>query len=155
MNQICTALSQLIKSAGDDFVNDLKGLTDDQLTSSPMGSARPAADFAYEVAYVNCRVATRLRGETPGPWPFESWVTAPDDKKNQAALIEEIESSIQEVTTALAALSDADLMQPIKMGEEESSLYKLASMCLIHTCYHDGQLNYIQSLHGDMEIHWA
>jgi hypothetical protein len=34
------------------------------------------------------------------------------------------------------------------------SKFALAHLASIHMMYHDGQLNYIQSLHGDGEIHW-
>lgn len=154
MSQVKDSLIELIKSAGDDYINDLQHLTTEQLQLCPGGSARKAADFSYEVAVVNKRIAARLRGEEPGPWAFEGWVTAPEEFQDQEALIKVVSDSVTEVAEALADLDDDRLFESYKVGEQESTLYKLASMCLIHTCYHDAQLNYLQSLQGDMEIHW-
>lgn len=155
MSSIKDSLIELIEGAGKDYVKDLESLTTDHLTASLGGAARKGADFSYEVAVVNKRVAARLRGDDPGPWPFEAWATAPAEYATQEALIDLVNSSVTEVTQALAGVSDEDLFAPLKIGESETSRFKLASMVLIHLSYHDGQLNFIQSLNGDGEIHWV
>jgi hypothetical protein len=155
MSSFRDSLIELIEGAGKDYVKDLESLTTDHLTASLGGAARKGADFSYEVAIVNQRVAARLRGDDPGPWPFEAWATVPEEHASQEALIDLVSKSVSEVTEALASLSDEELIAPVMIGENETSRYKLASVVLIHLSYHDGQLNYIQSLNGDAEIHWV
>lgn len=154
MGDIKTLLIKQIENAGKYYVSDLKSLTDEQLNAA-QGSARKAADFTYEVAVVNQRVAARLRGEDPGPWTGEGWMTAPAEMANQDSLIEAIELSIKAVVDALAALPDEHLTNTLQLGENKTSLFELATMALVHTSYHDAQLNYLQSLHGDTEVHWV
>jgi hypothetical protein len=36
----------------------------------------------------------------------------------------------------------------------ETSAYDLVSLAFTHAVYHDGQLNYAQSISGDDEMHW-
>lgn len=155
MASIKESLIELIENSGKDYVKDLESLTTDQLAACPGGAARKGADFSYEVAVVNKRVAARLRGDDPGPWPFEAWATAPESEASQEALIALITDSVEEVVTALRNLSEEDLFAPMMLGENETTKFKLASMVLIHLSYHDGQLNYLQSLNGDGEIHWV
>ncbi len=148
------SLIELIESAGKDYVKDLENLTDKQLKAPMGGAARKGADFSYEVAVVNKRVAARLRGDDPGPWPFESWAVAPPDCISQVSLAQAAAESTAEVIAALRQIDEAELLAPLTIGTSETTRFKLASMVLIHLSYHDGQLNYIQSLNGDAEIHW-
>lgn len=154
MSQVKESLIELIRSAGEDYVNDLHHLSTEQLDQSPGGSARKGADFSFEVAIVNQRIAARVRGENKGPWPYEGWVTAPDGSRSQEALIALVRDSVDEVINALEGIDEEMLFAPITSGGQETTLFKAASMCAVHTSYHDAQLNYIQSILGDMEIHW-
>lgn len=155
MPSVKESLAELIENAGKDYVKDLESLTTEQLAASLGGSARRGADFTYEVAVVNHRVAARLRGEDPGPWPFESWAVAPEDGATQEALIESVKASTADAADALRSVDDEDLFAPLMLGESETTKFRLAAMVLVHLSYHDGQLNYIQSLNGDGEIHWV
>lgn len=132
------------------YAKDLEALAEDQLQVSPGGSARAPYDFTYEVVIVNQRTARRIRGEDAGPWPFESWAVAPDDFKSKAVAQAAIESSIQEVIDALQG--EATKVVPTPQGEK--TRFELASFAAMHTMYHDAQLNYLQALLGDAEMHW-
>jgi len=137
------------------YVNDLKAMTHDQLSASLGGSARTAYDFSFETAYVNDRFAARVRGEDPGPNPYEGWITAPEDFCSPDAAIARFETSANGLISALEALPAEDLERKIELPDGQStSPLDLLSIGLVHMAYHDGQLNLIQAMNGDTDVHW-
>ena len=144
-----------IEDARDDYVKDLEALPEETLANSQGGSARTAFDFTHEVAFVNRRIAMRLRGETPPDVADEGWIKAPAEFQTKAAAIEDLRSSMDEVLAAWDALPAEDMMKPIRLKTRQGSALEFAYMCAHHTGYHDAQLNYLQSLQGDMEVHWS
>lgn len=127
------------------YLADFDALAEDHLLSSPGGSARSGIDFSYEVYVVNERILSRVLGQEPGAWPYEGWVSAPDDKRTKADVHALMQASFDALLAAWDALSDQE-------AEERVKQMLFASL---HANYHSAQLNYIQSLHGDMEVHWS
>lgn len=138
------------------YCDDLDALSEEQLGASPMGKARTPYDFTYEVKVVNDRMANDIRGVENGPWPFgESWATAPDDVRSKEAIKSTLKESIEGVKAALDSVSDEELVAPIEReNRPPTNKFRIANFCAYHTGYHCAQLNYIQSLHGDDEVHW-
>ncbi len=132
------------------YKSDLLALPVDALGVSPGGAARAPFDFTYEVIVVNQRVVSRLKGEDPGPWPFEGWATAPADMRDATKLIEALEATANDVDAALVG----DIRRPVAMGSETKEAYQMAYFAGMHVMYHDAQLNQIQGLLGDTEMHW-
>lgn len=145
--------SESIKDGAKSYVEDLEAMPHEQLNSCPGGSARTGYDMTYEVAVVNERISTRLSGGDPGKWPFEGWVVAPDDFKAKETAIARFQSSVEKVLKSLEGLDD-ELSGSVMVQENEQKFEMLVGMVQWHMAYHLGQLNYIQSLHGDMEMHW-
>lgn len=144
-----------IRDAAKCYVGDMEALTQDQLNTSPGGSARSPFDFTYEVIFVNRRLARRIRGETPDPVNFEGWIVAPDEYKNKEYAISEFKSSVDDVLNAWNGLDEADFEKPIPLPQgEPTNPAKLGSLCATHIAYHDAQLNYLQAMLGDGEMHW-
>lgn len=136
------------------YAKDLAAMTHEALNSPIGGHTRCGFDFTEEVIVVNHRIAARLRGNDPGAWPYEGWVTAPEEHKNKDEMANRLIASADDVAGALEALQDADLGRTFTAGEKESKLADIAGMPAYHMGYHDGQLNLIQAFHGDEEVHW-
>ncbi|MEA2552517.1 MAG: hypothetical protein QOJ65_693 [Fimbriimonadaceae bacterium] len=143
-----------IDDARTDYTKDLDAMTHEQLAATPGGSARSAYDFTYETAFVNRRIAKRLRGETPEPHDSEAWIMAPEEFKAKDVAKQELDASLQEVLEAWDRLDAKDLQTAIKLPSSETNALNLAHMAAHHTAYHDAQLNYLQSIHGDDKVHW-
>ena len=124
------------------------------LLSSPGGVARVPIDFTYEVVVVNRRVLARLKNEDPGPFDSSGWMVAPEDFRNKRAAIDGIRESTNAVLEAWDALPEGDINKSIPLESGETTALKAASMCATHLVYHDAQLNFVQSLAGDDEMHW-
>lgn len=132
------------------YKSDLEAIPEDQFCASPGGCARAPVDFTYEVAFVNRRIAGRLRGDEMAPMPFEGWMVAPEDQRHKARSIAEFEASMNEVA---AALGD-DVHRTIVTPDRTTTALELALFCALHVMYHDAQLNYFQALKGDDAMHW-
>ncbi|NIM06015.1 MAG: hypothetical protein GTN69_01475 [Armatimonadetes bacterium] len=75
----------------------------------------------------------------------------PDFESAKAAL----EKNQSEFFAALEEIDESRLAEMVKMPwGEELSLGQYILLPSYHTCYHVGQLNYIQTLLGDAEFHF-
>lgn len=141
---------QNLKSA---YLKDLEKMSEEDLLGAG-GPARKGIDFTYEVSYVNHRFATRLKGETPEPWPDNGWMVAPEEYRTKEAAIRYFTESIDEMIAAWQAIPAGEILKVIPLTTGETSPLDLVYSCCEHGNYHDGQLNYIQELGGDMTVHW-
>lgn len=151
-----TLKQHILESLSDDakaYVQDFEALSHEQLAVSPGGSARTGYDITYEVVLVNERISQRLASIDPGKWPYEGWVVAPPEAQNKEELMKRFKSSIDAIAKSIEALDD-ELSGGYVADGKEQSFSGIAGMAVWHMGYHGGQLNYIQSLHGDMELHW-
>ena len=136
------------------YLDDLSAMSEELLTKSPGGCARTPADFTYEVNIINRRIAKRLRGEDPGPFKFEGWMKAPEDQNSKQTIVREFESTTKEIEDALANVPEDEMLRTIQLPNDTTTPYDLVTFCAMHIGYHCAQLNYLQTLHDDGEMHW-
>lgn len=137
------------------FVKDLNALTEENASACPGGVARPAIEVVVECAGVNGSIAGLLTtGEFNRPTPEERKAHYATITTREAALAE-LEQKTQALLAAIDTMDENTLgeMLPGIFGSPMTR-FALAEVPYMHMMYHDGQLNYIQSLHGDSEIHW-
>ena len=148
-------ISEKLQSNLDLYLKDFEALSDDQLANSPGGVARSPYDFSYEVATVNSRVAMRLRGEEPPKMDSEGWMTAPEDFKDRAKAVAALKNSVNDLKSAWESLPEDKIHMDLKIPNWDGATpLSMTHMMASHMGYHGGQLNYIQTLHGDAEMHW-
>lgn len=149
-----TGSARSLRNIAKSYCQDLAAFPEDALTTSIGGVARTPADYSFEVAVVNNRMATILRGEDPGPWPYEGWVTAPAERSTAAALQAEVAESLEAIATAIEEMDDEALFKPVSLFGEDRYPHEVAAFAVMHTGYHMGQLNLHQAFLGDGEVHW-
>ena len=147
-------ISKQLESARDRYIKDFDAIDEPALGQSPGGVARSPFDFTYEVSFVNKRIAKRLRGEVPEVVDMTGWMRAPEEFRSKGVAIAEFKASTDEVITAWKAIPEGELTKKIELPGGDSSPFNMATLCLGHVTYHDAQLNYLQSLTGDDEMHW-
>lgn len=147
-------VAQQIQASLDHYLHDLESMDESLLRSSPGGTARSPYDFTYEVIYVNNRAHSRLIGVDPGPFHSEGWMRAPEEYQSKGVLIAQLRESAEKVLAAWNALPLSDLDKVIQLASGETSMIEVANLCASHMNYHDAQLNYLQTLMGDDELHW-
>lgn len=153
--EIHSFLLERFEAAVSAYLDDLAALDDVKLGSSFGGVARTAFDFTYEVSYVHRRFAKRIRGETPEPMP-DGWMVAPDEFRKKDSAMAEFRAAADDLVSAWRDLDAAEVARSIPLPSGESTYpADLMALATYHCGYHDAQLNYIQALHGDGEMHWA
>lgn len=143
-----------LREARDRYIQDLEALSEDQLALKPGGSARSAFDFTYEVVVVNRRFMTRLRGETP-PVLGDGWIVAPVEFCSREVAISQVRESMDDVLNHLHGVDEAGYEAEIQLASGAWSLFRVVTFLARHANYHDAQLNYLQAMSGDGEVHWA
>lgn len=137
------------------YLEDLEAMAHEDLGRSPGGKARTPYDFTYETSVLNRRVAMRLRGEDPGPPPWEGWAKAPSDFQSKETALQAIEGSADEVLAGLEAMPEARLGETITLPQGVTSPLEMVRLVANHMHYHDAQLNYHQAICGDEAMHWT
>lgn len=136
------------------FLDDLAAMPEDLLSNCPGGVARTPFDLTYEVAMVNRRITKRLKGEDPGAWSPMPWITAPEDYRTKEGAISDLQNSVDELLAAFDGYPEENLETKIPTGSGETTALAMANLAGVHAIYHDAQLNYLQTLVGDPEMHW-
>ena len=154
MHPVKDYVTERLQRAKKAYIDDLEAMSDEQIMNSPGGSARKPVDITYEVILVNKMITKRLKGEEPDAWPSEGWITAPEDFSNKEEIVKQFAASVDEVAAQIESRSEDQMLEPIETPNGPSSALKMGSFSAMHIAYHDGQLNYVQSLSGDMEMHW-
>lgn len=139
----------------DRLIKDFDALPADKQTTSAGGCARAPLNILAECALFNGWIATYLTtGDSARP--------APEARKAQMDALDTPDKARtrlqQETERLLAAIAALD---PATLGDDCSEVLKrpmtrlaLAEFPAIHMMYHDGQLNFLQTLCGDPDIHW-
>ncbi|MBM3500757.1 MAG: DinB family protein [Armatimonadetes bacterium] len=131
----------------------LQYTSDENLDWVPMGSAKTPRAIVVECAAGYQWLAAELRGEPNAAAVWES--LKPEDYPTREALTELVQASETGFLASIGGLSEADLEQKRQVFWGEETVRDLMWMGMIHTNYHVGQLNYIQTLWGDTEMHHA
>ena len=137
------------------LVKDLQALPPETHLKSFAGCARTPLYMVAECAWVNGWIAELLEG---GPAKRmtdeeeEAFYGSVDTAEKALAMLD---ASVAKLKAAYDSL-DAETLGDItdKPFGRPVPLFQPAFLPISHLMYHDGQLNYIQSLYGDDKIHW-
>lgn len=144
-----------LKSAFNVFLKDLQALPEEAFTKSFGPKVRTVADIVYEVNLVNDHVMMTVRGETPFEWPDQGWIKAPAGFDSKAAVIEAFEKSSSSAMATFDSYTPEEIEGTVVSDGQETTRFERCRFMTLHTWYHCGQLNYIQTLLGDDVWHWA
>ncbi len=136
--------------------NDLKATPDDKLHVGHGGCSRTPLNIVAECAMVNGLIAGFLStGKFEGRPSAEraAHLNSVDTREKALAYLEE---ETQRLVAAIDAMDESTLGEvtdgPIG---RPMTRFAIAGLASTHMMYHDGQLNYVQSICGDSEMHWG
>jgi hypothetical protein len=137
--------------AAETIVKDAKYIPEDKFCFCPMGCAKTAEAILREIAVGNVKLATAIKGEEPSA-EFEA-------KAGQATTIDALGALVMEsagiACAAIDTIADEDMEKLAKMPWGASfPMFVAIFLPSQHMTYHDGQINYIQTLLGDSTFHW-
>jgi hypothetical protein len=136
------------------LVNDLNALPEDKAGVSPGGVARPAIEFVVECGGLNMMVSTLLTGgefKRRTPEERKAFYATFTTREQALAFLDQ---QTQGLLTTLDGLDENTLGDMIDGPIGPMTRFALAQLPAMHMMYHDGQLNYLQALHGDDKMHW-
>lgn len=142
------ALHKQLVDVFDRIKKDAAVLSSEVFLDRPNETSRSVADMFAELTLINHRIATRFSGGDPGPFP-DGWVKATDGE-DYDTIVAALDASL----VKLLESAGEDWSRSVKIGEGEQSVAQMMNFVAMHTVYHDGQVNYIQTLHGDAANHW-
>ena len=149
-NESITRLS----SVRDFFQKDLNALTADQLGTTQGGCSRCAYDLAYEITGFLGVLSTLLETGKSEFNPPQGWVRAPQDFHNKEKAVEAVSNAFDHLIEALKGYKGDFLEDKFPFIFGDMNPLTIANFAVSHVMYHSGQLNYIQTIHGDDEFHW-
>jgi hypothetical protein len=151
-----TFLANFVEKIGTAYANDFNHIPADKQMESPMGVARTATIFTAECASFNRWIIKIIAGEE---------VVRPDEEARKAyygsfdtgeKAVLELNSSVADLAVAIRGCDEDAMGSTVTMPWGAPMLLAEAiQMAAVHMAYHEGQLNYIQSLYGDGESHWG
>lgn len=149
-------VAELTQSASDAMVRNFKAMPEDKQDWKPAAGTRSAMNQLWEIGMVNERFAQFLTGTSTEPFSFETlqalWTN--ECPHTSSELIEKLEAATAHLCEAIRSLPDERLEEMIQMNSEAQLPTKMLMwMGLRNAWYHVGQVNYIQSLYGDGEMH--
>ncbi len=137
------------------LASDLNALSEEQASVGPSAGTRSAISVVAECASVNSSLAEFV---ATGTFPSRS----PEQRAAFYAGITTRTEALSALEASIQTLRDAiDACPPEKWGEPATDIFGtpttvfgITNFASMHMMYHDGQLNYLHTLHGDPEMHW-
>jgi len=143
-----------VKGAAGVFLQDLQALPEEAFCQCFGPVTRTVADLVYEVNLVNDHVGMVLRGEEPFDWPEGGWIKAPEDFRDKETVVSAFQKSSAKIVETIEAFTLEDLEGTVETEHGERTRFSRCQFMALHMWYHSGQLNFIQTLRGDVEWHW-
>lgn len=143
-----------LRSAFDMFRQDLEALPEEAYDRCFGGKARTVADIVHEVNLVNDHVRATVLGEPLFDWP-DGWITAPEGQRTKETVMAAFDASADMAVAAFDNMDGNQFTTPLEADEPRSAPRDRLRFLQIHCFYHMGQLNFVQTLLGDSEMHWG
>jgi hypothetical protein len=150
-------LAGKIRAAGEQLTAAVEKMPEDRLKWKPTcegNGGRDALDQALECAYLNEWVAAGYRAGTMPPLDWDDYKVKTDARRNKADVVAWLRRSTDALAGAIAAfppekLGDATI-DPVHNGKATTWADFAIDLFYWNTVYHEGQVNYIQVLYGDL-----
>jgi hypothetical protein len=136
------------------FQQDIENLPEEVFVKSLGGKARTVADIAYEVRLTNERLCRDLLRQPSTDTP-SGWAVAPEELYTKKATRRSFQASAEAVVQILEGMSVEEIEEVVPGVLGEASRADHCRSMTVHLFYHSGQLNFIQTLLGDSDIHWS
>ncbi|MCE9560236.1 MAG: DinB family protein [Armatimonadetes bacterium] len=155
-NDMATGLSQWLMQLCNFYCKDILATPNATLLASPGGSARSPQAFTIE-CMASCEWAIQALGgnDTPSKMSEEANAALIEATMTAETLAAALQSTCERFSAALLAAAPerfgAIVMAPFGM---EMPIAAICNIFVNHLWYHDGQLNLIQAINGDEEVHW-
>ncbi len=134
-------------------IADINAIPDDKWTEGHGGCTRPANALISDTVTMLKWTTAAAQGEESSVYNDMDALT--ETYKDKATAIGGLQEASAAFGAAITSASDEALNAVVNAPwGMPTPVFILAQIAVSHIWYHDGQLNYIQSLLGDGEVHW-
>jgi hypothetical protein len=146
---------KLNQDAADSLVKNVKAMPEDKATWKPLDQGRSALSQLQECAIICGFTAYTLQNHVLPPDFKDAFAREGAEMDTVDKAIARLEERAAALSAVIEAFPDADLAKTITLPwqQEPASLAEMMFMNQWNTVYHVGQINYIQTLYGDNEMH--
>lgn len=145
-----------IRETGESILRLVHATPHDMQAWKPLDNGRTILDQLMECAAMNIVMAQTFTDHKLPPWNYEIYEKLIKDNETTEKMLTAFKDSVEGIASAIEAFSpdhlDDTVILPFGEGVEKTYA-ELAMMTLSHLGYHNGQMNYIQTLYGDKEMH--
>ena len=147
--------AKLNKSATENLIRNVRVMPDDKASWMPLDAGRSELDQLQECAIITGFTIYTLTNHALPPDFNEAFEREKPEIDTLDKAVARMEERCAKLCETIENLPDADLDITVKLPwmEEPSSLAELMFMTYWNTVYHLGQVNYIQTLYGDKDMH--
>ncbi|SRR5258706_7633560 len=156
MPTLQTAAAELTREMGAVLFAAVDAMPADKQTWKPLDEGRDAFDQLLEVTGINLVAAESLRTQSDPVFSEDAQAKMKAELDTVPKALAAMKSSCDLVVSALETLTDEDLDKSVTLpfrGGVVRPLSWLAMLPARHMSYHWGQINYIQTLYGDKDMH--
>jgi len=134
-------------------VADITAIPDDKWTATFGGCSKPAGALVADTVTNLLWTTAVLKGEESNAYNEMGDLASKYADKSVA--IAELNAASAGFAAALTSASD-EILNSVVMAPWQMPMpvFILATISVNHIWYHDGQLNYVQTLIGDEQVHW-
>ena len=149
-------LAERIRKAGEGLASAIEKMPEDKVGWHPKtseGEGRDALDQALECAYLNEWAAEGYRTQISPQIDWEDYKVQCDKRRNKSDCVRWLHSSTNSLADALAGFPAAKLGEACRdtVHNIDTTWANFAvDLFYWNTVYHEGQVNYIQVLYGDL-----
>ena len=150
---------QTTERAVEDLFRTARAVPEDKLNWKPMDNGRSTLSVLQECAQFPLIAVPMLLTRQMPPFTHDVMVKAIEERSKWETLeeCEEIcRNNSEELYKAIREFPDSDLQHTIVLPFGGGMVRSMADIMMMHywnTTYHFGQLNYLQTLLGDKEMH--
>jgi len=145
------AVALRTERAAEEFLSAIARVPDDKLEWSPNGDARTPLDILQECGRVNERWAEMLETGQWITWKQDHIQDLIARTSTRESAVAYFSAATERFVAAVRDLPDARLDEPFTAPWRTASTAEWLMHALWHISYHEGQINYIQTLYGDWE----
>jgi uncharacterized damage-inducible protein DinB len=148
---------QGLKGSTGYLLSTLAAVPDDKLNYSPSETAKSALRIGAHIAVTNKAFASLLRGEAMPDMTMEQAIAWLNGEETRFTTREQVQAAIAEsaddLATAISALSAEDLGKEVATPFGPWSVQLILQLCAGHSLCHASQIDYLQTIWGDLESH--
>ncbi|HEY5596908.1 MAG TPA: hypothetical protein VIL47_06555 [Candidatus Bipolaricaulota bacterium] len=151
---------RMTKSAAEGLFRAARAMPPDKLTWKVLDKGRSALDLLRECAQSPSWFAPMLKHQAPPPEFTKDDMAAAQQQREQWKSATDCEKACKDSSETLYAViksfPDKDLAKEIKLPWGENFIASMADIAMFqywNLVYHLGQVNFIQTLYGDKDMH--